>query len=326
MKVSVVTPFYNTERYLAQAIESVLAQTFSDFEYLLVNNRSTDGSLAIAEEYARKDPRIRVLTNREFLDQDMNFSEALRQVAPQSRFIKMVLADDWIFSQCLEEMLAVAEANPRVGMVSSYYLKGARLMAEGLPYPSTFVPGRTVARLQLQEGYFFFGTPSTVLFRAEVVRETFPFYDPAVPHADTEACYRTLKEWDFGFVHQVLSFLRTENESRMRAVRDYFPESLDKFIVVTKFGRDFLDPEEFARVYQHARKSYFRELGAATLTQRDPAFWEYHRTGLATIGYDLRRSRLWPYTLRALAEVVLNPFDLAARLTSRWRNGQQERR
>jgi glycosyltransferase involved in cell wall biosynthesis len=316
MKVSVITPFYNTEAYLAEAIESVLAQTYQDFEYLLVNNRSTDRSLEIAEEYARRDPRIRIVTNTDFLEQDMNFSEGFRLMSPESRYAKMVLADDWIFPRCLEQMVAVAEAHPTVGIVSSYSLKGVTLLGHGLPYPSQFLPGRTAARTQLLENLFFFGSPTTVMFRSEVVRKVFPFYDPAVPHADTEAGYRTLKEWDFGFVHQVLSFIRTENESRMKSVRDYFPEMLDKYIVVVKFGRDFLEADEYPAVYQRIRKLYFRQLAAAALRGPNPGLWKYHREGLATIGYDLHRWKLWPYIGAELLDLVFNPKKTLGKLIS----------
>ena len=51
---------YNGEKYLAESIESILAQTYKDFECIIVNNASTDGSLSIMQEYAKKDPRIRL--------------------------------------------------------------------------------------------------------------------------------------------------------------------------------------------------------------------------------------------------------------------------
>ena len=63
--VSVVTPFYNTAEYLAECIESVLRQDHANFEYLLADNCSTDGSLEIAERYAAQDARIRVIHGRE---------------------------------------------------------------------------------------------------------------------------------------------------------------------------------------------------------------------------------------------------------------------
>ena len=58
--VSVVTPVYNEEKNLAECIESVLAQTYPNWEYVIVNNCSTDRSLQIAESYAAQDKRIRV--------------------------------------------------------------------------------------------------------------------------------------------------------------------------------------------------------------------------------------------------------------------------
>jgi glycosyltransferase involved in cell wall biosynthesis len=61
--VSVVTPVYNGEAYLRECVESVLSQTYTNWDYTIVNNCSTDGTLGIAEEYARRDSRIRVLSN-----------------------------------------------------------------------------------------------------------------------------------------------------------------------------------------------------------------------------------------------------------------------
>ena len=56
--VSVAMAVYNTYRYLAQAIESILCQTFDDFEFIIIDDGSTDGSKAIIEHYAGQDPRI----------------------------------------------------------------------------------------------------------------------------------------------------------------------------------------------------------------------------------------------------------------------------
>ena len=94
--VSVVTPFYNTEGYLSECIESVLKQSYDNFEYILSNNCSTDRSSEIAEEYAKQDHRVRLISNGEFLDQVKNYNRALRYISPQSKYCKIVQADDWI--------------------------------------------------------------------------------------------------------------------------------------------------------------------------------------------------------------------------------------
>ena len=61
--ISVVMPVYNTKDYVAKAIQSILDQTFSDFEFLIIDNGSTDGSGTIINQFAQKDARIRVIRN-----------------------------------------------------------------------------------------------------------------------------------------------------------------------------------------------------------------------------------------------------------------------
>ena len=62
LTVSVLMPVYNTERYVGEAVESILNQTFTDFEFIIVDDGSTDGSLKVLREYADKDPRIRLIS------------------------------------------------------------------------------------------------------------------------------------------------------------------------------------------------------------------------------------------------------------------------
>src|SRR5438128_1399449 len=204
--VSVVTPFYNTEAYLAECIESVLGQTYQNWEYILVNNCSTDRSPEIAQRYVEKDQRLRLLHNEQFLTQVRNYNHALRQISPQSKYCKIVQADDWIFPECIAQMVAVAESNPSVGIVSAYRLAGREVKNVGLPYTSKIVTGRDLCRMQLLDGCFFFGSPTSILLRAEIMRSREPFYSENRYHEDTESCYEILQTWDFGFVHQILTF------------------------------------------------------------------------------------------------------------------------
>src|SRR5262249_46303995 len=95
--VSIVTPVYNGASYLAECIESVLAQTYQNWDYTIVNNCSTDRSMEIARHYAALDDRIRVCENDQFLDVIANHNAALRKISPQSKYCKLIFADDWIF-------------------------------------------------------------------------------------------------------------------------------------------------------------------------------------------------------------------------------------
>jgi glycosyltransferase involved in cell wall biosynthesis len=87
--VNVVTPVYNGEKYLSECIESVLSQTYENWEYVIVNNCSSDRSLKIAQDYAEKDSRVRVHDNRDFLPMVGNFNHSLLQISPESKYCKV---------------------------------------------------------------------------------------------------------------------------------------------------------------------------------------------------------------------------------------------
>jgi glycosyltransferase involved in cell wall biosynthesis len=112
--VSVVTPVYNGEKYLAECIESVLTQTYDNWEYVIVNNCSTDRSAEIAKKFAQKDRRIRIQDNKQFLNLGQNWNHAVKQISAKSRYCKIVHADDWLFPNCLLEMVKLAEEHPSV--------------------------------------------------------------------------------------------------------------------------------------------------------------------------------------------------------------------
>jgi glycosyltransferase involved in cell wall biosynthesis len=299
--VSVVTPFYNTEDYLGEAIESVLAQTYRNYEYILVNNRSTDRSVEIAERYARRDPRIRLLHNDTFLTQLQNYNQALRKISPASRYFKMVQADDLVFPRCLEEMVAVAEAHPEVGIVGSYRMAGRNVEPRGLPHTKTVMSGREACRLVLIDDIFLFGTQTTLLVRADIVRARDPFYGEDRLFPDTDAAFSILERHDFAFVHQVLSFTRLEEESIYGKMASYNPYLLGRVIMLKSFGRKHLTPEEYARHAGEAVKLHHRFLADAWLHRREPEFWEFHRKGLANAGEEIDRSAV----RRAAVPVVL---------------------
>ncbi len=305
--VSVVTPVYNGEPYLSQCIESVLNQTYSNWEYIIVNNCSSDGSLDIAKKYAAREPRIKVQNNEAFLPQLKNHNLALSLSSPGCDYYKIVQADDWIFPECLERMVTLAESHPTVGLVSSYQLAGSRIMGDGLPVSSAVFSGREICRRQLLDGFFFFGSPTAILIRAAAVRSRKPFYNESAIHADTDACYDVLRNWDFGFVHQVLSFYRTENESISSSVRDLNPHHLDKFISLLNHGKHFLNESELEEFLRWYKKDYFRLLAHCLFRRKGWAQFQYHRQGLRTVSFDLNLIKLAPFIVAEIVDLALNP-------------------
>jgi len=312
--VSVVTPFYNSEQYLAQCIESVLGQTYSEFEYLLVDNCSTDKSGEIAEVFARRDPRVRLIRRSEHLPQVRNYNEALSEISSQSKYCKMVQADDYVYTDCLKLMVQAFEQSESVGLVSSYWLKGNVLWGAGPPISRTFFSGFEIARAYLRTQLYLFGSPSTVMYRSSILRAQRPFYGESLLHEDTEKCLEILEDWDFGFVHQVLSYLRTENESISSRHRDFQPNALDTYILVQRFAGVFLDLGEAKAVRARSRRDYYRMLAKEAIRFQGRNFWDYHEGGLKSLGQKLDRVQLALQIAWTLLWMTANPGSTLQRL------------
>jgi glycosyltransferase involved in cell wall biosynthesis len=312
--VSIVTPMYNEAKFIAECIESVLAQTYQNWEYVIVDNCSSDESLRIAGRYAERDHRIRIYENPRFLKAVPNFNAALRHISPASKYCKVVFADDWIFPECLERMIAVSEAHPSVGLVGAYALEGCQVVRAGLPYTSVVVSGRDVCRRLFLEHMDVFGTATSLLYRADLVRSHERFYNEDNIHADTEVCIDLLKSCDFGFVHQVLTFTRLRQRSLVTMSRSLntFAAGIVHHLAV--HGRSFLTEEEFAFCMSRALSGYYRSLAGSLLRGREKAFWEYHKRILRDAGVGFSRARLVKALLAKLLLASLNPKDAIDRL------------
>jgi glycosyltransferase involved in cell wall biosynthesis len=328
--VSVLTPFFNTARYLGECIESVLRQTYDRFEYLLVDNKSTDESRRIAERYAARDPRIKVLENERFVDQLTNYNGALTRISRASKYTKIVQADDKLYPECIARMVALAESQPSVGLVSSYYLSGDRLQGAGIPHDVTVMPGREACRLLMLNELGFTGSQTTVLYRSDLVRARDPFYTPGHYHSDTETAIEIMLEHDLGFVHQVLSFSRAADDDSISAIprKHYNWMQLHFYMLAERYGHLVFDKREGPAFRTRLRRAYYQCLGREALRLPGRGFWEYHRRGLATVGQELRWRHVWPWTMSAMLALAANPQRTVAAVLRevRTRRGRGARR
>lgn len=308
--ISVVTPFYNTREYLAECIESVLRQTYTNWEYILVNNCSTDGSEEVVKPYVDRFPeKIRLIHNGSFLSHLKNYNHALTLISPHSKYCKVVQADDWIFPECLTSMMELAEEHPKVCIVSAYELEGDHASLGGLPFPSREVSGRDICRLYFVRNMPLFGTPTSILMRSDFVRSRNPsFYDEKyAPFSDFFVCLEALKTWNFGFVHQVLTYSRRDNESTLSRIRSYSFELFCRLAKIIAYGRYYLTEEEFPAYLKDAERKYFRFLGASALQGREPKFWEFHRERMASINYPITLSFMTKWISIVLLDWIGNP-------------------
>lgn len=119
--ITMIMPVYNTEKYLNKAIESVINQTFKDFDFYIINNGCTDNSGQIIENWAAKDERIHVIKN----EHNMLISDARNAAIDQaeSEFICFADSDDWIEQTMLEDMVTAARRNNADLVVTGFYME-----------------------------------------------------------------------------------------------------------------------------------------------------------------------------------------------------------
>jgi glycosyltransferase involved in cell wall biosynthesis len=327
--VSVVTPFYNTAPYLAECIESVLAQTYPEFEYILMDNCSTDGSGEIAEDYARRDSRIHLTRCSEFLSQLANYNRALAKISPVSKYCKMVQADDWIFPDCLKTMVSIFEQSASTGLVSSYWLTDEEnsVLGSGYPVGSPIRSGRECAQWYMRTGIYIFGSQTTVMYRSSLVRKRRDFYDTSLPYgADIDKCMEILARWDFGFAYQVLSFTRRDNDSIISKVLPLLSYELTPYIVTQRYAPVFFAAGEAAIIKGRSKQKYYRALARAALQLKGRAFWRYHRGGLKTLSE--RETLDWLYLAAQMGAVllwlILNPGRTMLRTLNYYRSSVKE--
>ena len=183
--VTVLLTAYNRERYLAESIESVLSQTWGDFELVIVDDKSTDGTLALAHDFAARDPRIRVHANERNLGDygNRNFAASLAR----GEFMKFHDSDDVMYPHCLDVMARALRAEPCAG----FGLSTSRSWPGG-PVPMLLTPRQAYQREFLGFGLFMCG-PASALFRTTVFRELGGFTNYGAP-SDTifwmRACAR----------------------------------------------------------------------------------------------------------------------------------------
>jgi glycosyltransferase involved in cell wall biosynthesis len=134
-EITVLLPVYNGERYLAQAIQSILGQTFENFELLIIDDGSTDRTPEIIKQF--NDPRIRLINN----DKNIGLIGTLNKGIglANGRYIARMDCDDWCVSDRLAKQLAFMEEQPDVGLCGSWIKAIRESCEELLRYPTTDV-------------------------------------------------------------------------------------------------------------------------------------------------------------------------------------------
>lgn len=265
-KVSVCLDSYNYGRFLPQAIESVLRQSFADFEVIIADDCSTDDSLTIAQRYALQDDRIIVEAARVNRGMVKNRNACLESA--RGEYIKWLHADDFLTStEALARMVAVLDGNRAISLVAS-----ARQMVSEDSRPlevwSSFdqtrpIAGTTVITRCLFEQRNLIGGPSAVMFRRALA--TRGFDEAFFVMADLEMWFHLLEQGCFAFIREPLCAFRmheAQQTAKDRAalapalenrelLRRYLPKP---YVQLRRWIYKYLEYDAVRRIVERSRK------------------------------------------------------------------------
>jgi glycosyltransferase involved in cell wall biosynthesis len=236
--VSVCMPAYNAAQWLRETIESVLAQTYPNFELVISDNASTDSTVEIARSYS--DPRIRVFESDRNVGHVANHSRVIE--LSRGEFVKFLHADDLLAPNCLEEMVAVAREDESIGLVFSsrllelYDSEGKEWLRMKTRHHERF---RGLERSNDGRVLFFqivlagiddnwLGEPSAVMIKRRAFEECGLFNRRVRESVDLELYLRIMLRYRVGFVDDTLCVHREHFESVTAADRPLNRNWLDR--------------------------------------------------------------------------------------------------
>lgn len=190
--ISVVMPVFNADRFVHKAIESILNQTLKNFEFIIVNDASQDKTSAILHSYARKDRRIRLITNTQNLKiaQSLNIGVS----TAKAELIARMDADDISHPQRLEAQYLYLKTHPKVAIV------GTNISIEdenGREVWKREYPTRSKDLKKIMFRYSPFAHP-TVMFRKKIFEEFNGYNTKLIPCEDIDLWFRIGTKYDFG--------------------------------------------------------------------------------------------------------------------------------
>lgn len=248
--VSVLMTAYNREKYIAEAIESVLASTYKNFELIIVDDRSSDNTLSIAKSYAAKDERIRVYCNEENLGDYPNRNKAASYA--KGKYLKYVDSDDKIYPHCLEVMVNSMEQFPEAtwGLVSAQSNYNF-----GKPFPFQLTPSE-IFRYDGNGVRILSRAPLSLILKRECFEKENGFL-PVRQWGDAELSRRWAIQYNLVIIEPDLVWYRTHDDQENAInskVKRYSIVASNRFIELYNSSISKLDKETTEKLVRKQKK------------------------------------------------------------------------
>jgi len=263
--VSVLVTVYNRERYLATCLESILASTWHDFEVVVVDDASTDESLAVAHGFESRDRRVRLYGNQKNLGDYPNRMRAAELA--RGRYLKYVDSDDLIYRHSLAIMVEAMDANPKAALALSHSLPQDEQF-----YPWMLSPVDAWRKEFLGRGCLGCG-PSSAIMRRDAFIEIGGFGNWGVLN-DTDLWYRMSARWPVVLLPPGLVWWRRHEQqefTKNNAATVYLERGFALTMETLSSPDCPLPASDRQAALQRARQHHCRRILSLALCRRQPA-------------------------------------------------------
>lgn len=288
-KISVVTQVYNHEKYIGECIESVLNQTYKDFEYIVVDDGSTDNTPQILKSFGKSIKHIR----QENKGPASALNTAIKNAS--SEFIAWLASDDIFMPTKLEEQIAFFDANPGVDLTyTDFYIIDGNGEIKG-EVRSPYYSDKKTFLYNLLRGNFING--SSVMFKRDCIDKVGYFDEEMRYHADGDMWFRMLKYYKFGHVSRILLKYRWHDTNLSHNVKEmknylnvYYKKVLSQYELEDIFSKDIVKNH-------HKFKSYcYREVGEILFN---------HGLYKSAFSYTIQSLKTYPFSIRTYSSFLL---------------------
>jgi glycosyltransferase involved in cell wall biosynthesis len=231
-QISVCIPVYNCEKFINKSIDSILNQDFSDFELIIIDNRSTDNTVAVIKEY--KDPRIKFFQNETNIGMLANWNKVLTLATAE--YIKILPADDFMYPGTLRLQYEVFEKDKEkkislvCGRKNIIDDNGKILFSRGYSKTATQDNGIKAINKTIRSGGNIIGEPGVVMFRREILERTGAFNADIYYVMDLDMWFKMLLFGDLYSLPNIVTAFRISTASESTRIIDSQRKDVDNFI------------------------------------------------------------------------------------------------
>jgi glycosyltransferase involved in cell wall biosynthesis len=292
--VSVLMTAYNREKYIAEAIESVLASSYQNFELIIVDDCSTDNTIEIAKQYAQRDPRIKVHINEQNLGDYKNRNKAASLAT--GKYLKYLDSDDLIYKHGLAVMVESMERFPDAGVgISSPRIQDTR------PYPIVLSPLEIYTK-HFFDYYLLDMGPSGLIFNTQLFRAVGCFSGKNYV-GDSELLLKMTAAYPCVLVNPSLTFWRIHEEQEIVKERKDFTIPVLRYDILHEALSSTtcpLPPETGKKLIRYHKQHIFRSLvkhvvisgNGSYIKELNNFIKKYKCGGMEMFSYLIRKPRL----------------------------------